>query len=53
MLDSTRRVKVSRPELRSLVLRSVLLYPFARAWKAQFGKELQLISLPACSKKQA
>jgi farnesyl-diphosphate farnesyltransferase len=53
ILDSTRRVKVSRPEIRALILRSVFLYPFARAWEAQFGKEMKLISLPACSKKQA
>jgi farnesyl-diphosphate farnesyltransferase len=53
MLDATRRVKVSRPEVRSLVLRSILLYPFARAWEAQFAKEMRLISLPGCSKKQA
>jgi farnesyl-diphosphate farnesyltransferase len=46
MLDATRRVKVSRPEVRSLILRSVFLYPFARAWDAQFGKEMELISWP-------
>ena len=44
ILDATRRVKVSRPEVRSLILRSVFLYPFARAWDAQFAKEMQLIS---------
>jgi len=53
ILDSTRRVKVSRPEVRSLILRSIFLYPFARAWEAQFGKEMELISLPVCSTKQA
>jgi farnesyl-diphosphate farnesyltransferase len=53
ILDSTRRVKIGRPEVRSLILRSVLLYPFARAWEAQFGKEMKLISLPVCSNKQA
>ena len=52
MLDAARRVKVSRPEVRSLILRSVVLYPFARAWDAQFGKEMKLIPLPCCSKKQ-
>lgn len=52
MLDATRRLKVSRPEVRHLMLRSVLLYPFARAWDAQFHKELELISLPGCFKKQ-
>ena len=44
VLDATRRVKVSRPEVRSLILRSVFLYPFAGAWEAQFGKEIELIS---------
>jgi farnesyl-diphosphate farnesyltransferase len=53
MLDATRRVKVSRPEVRSLILRSVFLYPFARAWDAQFGKEMELISWPVCSKNEA
>ncbi|HTA31212.1 MAG TPA: phytoene/squalene synthase family protein [Candidatus Cybelea sp.] len=46
MLDAARRVKVSRPEVRSLILRSVFLYPFARSWDAQFGKEMELISSP-------
>jgi farnesyl-diphosphate farnesyltransferase len=49
MLDANRRVKVSRPEVRSLILRSVLLYPFPGAWEAQFGKEIELISCPVCS----
>jgi farnesyl-diphosphate farnesyltransferase len=53
MLDATRRVKVSRPEVRSLILRSVFLYPFGRAWDAQFGKEMELISWPVCSKNEA
>jgi farnesyl-diphosphate farnesyltransferase len=46
MLDASRRVKVSRPEVRSLILRSLFLYPFKRAWEAQFGKEMELISWP-------
>ena len=53
MLDATRRVKVSRPEVRSMILRSVYLYPFARAWEAQFGKEIELISWPVCSNNKA
>jgi farnesyl-diphosphate farnesyltransferase len=53
VLDAGRRLKVSRPEVRSMILRTVFLYPFGRAWDAQFGKELQLISLPVCFKKQA
>ncbi len=53
MLDATRRVKVSRPEVRFMILRSVFLYPFAGAWEAQFGKEIELISCPVCSKNKA
>jgi farnesyl-diphosphate farnesyltransferase len=53
VLDASRRVKVSRPEVRSLILRSILLYPFAGAWNAQFGKEMKLIPLPTCVKEQA
>jgi len=51
MLDAARRIKVSRPEVRSLILRSVLLYPFRRSWEAQFGKEIQLLPTAICSKK--
>jgi farnesyl-diphosphate farnesyltransferase len=32
-LDPERRIKVSRSEVRRLRLRSVLLYPWARAWE--------------------
>ena len=39
MLDATRRVKVSRPEVRSLILRSVVLYPWPASWSAQFRRE--------------
>jgi farnesyl-diphosphate farnesyltransferase len=53
VLDATRRVKVSRPEVRSLILRSVFLYPFAHAWEAQFRKEIELISCPVCSNNKA
>ncbi len=52
MLDATRRVKISRREVRSLIVRSVLLYPFAGAWGAQFGNEMKLIPAPIRSKKQ-
>ena len=48
VLDATRRVKISRPEVRFLILRSVFLYPFARAWAAQFRQEIKLIPLPGC-----
>jgi farnesyl-diphosphate farnesyltransferase len=40
ILDATRRLKVSRPEVRSLIFRSVFLLPFTRAWDEQFGREL-------------
>lgn len=40
MLDSARRVKVSRPEVRRLILRSVLLYPWISLWNRQFANEI-------------
>jgi farnesyl-diphosphate farnesyltransferase len=40
VLDAARRLKVSRSEVRSLMLRSVLLYPLTRSWEAQFGLEM-------------
>jgi farnesyl-diphosphate farnesyltransferase len=40
VLDATRRVKISRPEVRALVLRSLLLLSWPAAWKAQFGREI-------------
>jgi farnesyl-diphosphate farnesyltransferase len=51
ILDSSRRLKVNRPEVRRLILRSIFLLPFSRAWEAQFGKELELIQPPVCCKK--
>ena len=36
-LDATRRVKVSRAEVRSIMAASLLKYPFPGAWKAQFA----------------
>jgi farnesyl-diphosphate farnesyltransferase len=33
VLDARNRIKVSRREVRHLILRSVLLYPFPRAWR--------------------
>ncbi len=39
VLDQTRRVKVSRPEIRALIGRSILLYPWPSAWRGQFGRE--------------
>jgi farnesyl-diphosphate farnesyltransferase len=46
VLDAARRVKISRAEVRALILRSLLLYPFARAWHGQFARELPPISAP-------
>lgn len=37
MLDASRRVKVSRAEVRQIVLRSVWLYPRRGAWLRQFA----------------
>jgi farnesyl-diphosphate farnesyltransferase len=39
VLDNTRRVKVTRPEIRALIGRSILLYPCPSAWRGQFGRE--------------
>jgi farnesyl-diphosphate farnesyltransferase len=36
VLDATRRVKVSRVEVRNLIAKSLLLYPLVPAWKSQF-----------------
>ena len=36
ILDASRRVKVSRAEIRSLIARSILLYPLSSRWNAQF-----------------
>lgn len=36
VLDASRRWKVNRREIRLLMLRSVALYPFPNAWRAQF-----------------
>jgi farnesyl-diphosphate farnesyltransferase len=40
MLDNTLRLKVSRPEIRALIGRSILLYPWPAAWRGQFGREM-------------
>lgn len=34
ILDGTRRIKVSRPDIRNILLRSVVLYPFKKRWMA-------------------
>src|SRR2546430_11930423 len=33
VLDAQRRIKVTRPEIKRMIARSVLLYPFPGAWK--------------------
>jgi farnesyl-diphosphate farnesyltransferase len=40
VLDQTRRVKVSRPEIRAMMARTILLYPWPSAWRGQFGREM-------------
>ncbi|MGO8701288.1 MAG: phytoene/squalene synthase family protein [Limisphaerales bacterium] len=39
ILDATRRVKITRAEVRSVVLRSVFLYPFPARWRAQLAQD--------------
>jgi farnesyl-diphosphate farnesyltransferase len=36
-LDASRRIKVRRGEVRNLILRSLLLYPWDKAWRGQFA----------------
>ncbi len=36
VLDGTQRVKISRAEVRNLMLKSLLFYPFSQTWKSQF-----------------
>ncbi|HEX3889643.1 MAG TPA: phytoene/squalene synthase family protein [Verrucomicrobiae bacterium] len=36
ILDPQQRIKISRDEVRGILLRSVLLYPFPRAWRKLF-----------------
>ena len=38
VLDPQRRVKISRPEVRSLMIRSVLLYPWPSIWRGLFQR---------------
>ena len=40
VLDSSRRIKVSRPEVRAIIARSLLFCAWPSAWKAQFGREM-------------
>jgi len=41
ILDPKGRVKIKRAEVRNLILKSVALYPFPRAWKSQFEAGIQ------------
>ena len=41
MLDDTRRVKISRAQIRSVIARSILLYPWPSAWRAQFAQAMR------------
>ena len=36
ILNPSRRIKISRAELRHLMAKSILLYPFPEKWDAQF-----------------
>ncbi len=38
VLDPAHRIKVSRAELRKLILYSLVVYPFSNAWKRQLGQ---------------
>ncbi len=38
ILDPSHRLKISRAEVRNLMLKSILIYPFSSAWDAQFLK---------------
>jgi farnesyl-diphosphate farnesyltransferase len=40
-LDASNRVKASRAEVKSLILRSLLKYPFRQAWHAQYDAALR------------
>jgi len=40
ILDSTRRFKITRPELRALMARSIVLLFWPSAWKGQFSREM-------------
>jgi farnesyl-diphosphate farnesyltransferase len=40
VLDEERRVKISRAELRSILVRSILCYPFPGSWRRQFARAM-------------
>ena len=37
VLDHTQRIKVTRPEVRSILLRTIFLYPFPSRWRQLFA----------------
>jgi hypothetical protein len=37
VLEAERRIKISRAEVRALVLRSILRYPFSGPWRRLFA----------------
>jgi len=41
VLDSSQRVKISRPEVRGIIWKTVLRYPSRRAWERQFEAEAE------------
>jgi farnesyl-diphosphate farnesyltransferase len=40
ILDATRRIKITRPEVRAMMARSVVLFLWPAGWKAQFRREM-------------
>jgi farnesyl-diphosphate farnesyltransferase len=40
ILDASHRVKISRPEVYEMIVRSILLYPSREAWRGQFAREM-------------
>jgi len=42
ILDPAQRVKIGRDEVRNLICKSVMLYPFARAWESQFASAIRM-----------
>jgi farnesyl-diphosphate farnesyltransferase len=41
VLNPSRRIKVSRREIRALIARSIFLYPWPSAWRGQFDREMK------------
>jgi farnesyl-diphosphate farnesyltransferase len=47
VLDGTARIKITRPEIRRILAKTILLYPFKRAWREQFAPVPQLAGVSA------